>query len=188
MKFNPTILGLLSMALIAISCTKEKDDPIIPNEEELITTLTYTLISADNTDTVELKFEDLDGQGGALPIITGGVLKANTNYDGALLLLNEQLTPAENITLEIVTEGEFHQFFYKNQLGLDATVDYNDLDVLGKPIGVNTILHAKSVSAGELVITLRHEPNKSAPGVASGDMTNAGGETDIEITFDVEIQ
>lgn len=188
MKQNPILLGLLSLAFLTISCTKEKDDPIIPNEEELITTLIYTLISADNTDTVELKFEDLDGQGGAMPIITGGVLKSNTDYSGTLLLLNEQLVPADNITLEIVAEGEFHQFFYKTQLGLDASVEYNDLDVVGKPIGVNTILHAKSVSTGELVVTLRHEPNKNAPGVADGDMTNAGGETDIEVAFDVEIQ
>ena len=35
---------------------------------------------------------------------------------------------------------------------------------------------------------LRHEPDKSAAGVSSGDITNAGGETDIEVSFNVIIE
>ena len=37
-------------------------------------------------------------------------------------------------------------------------------------------------------MTLRHEPAKDASGVAAGDITNAGGETDIEVTFDVTVE
>jgi len=40
---------------------------------------------------------------------------------------------------------------------------------------------------GGLRITLRHEPNKTAAGVQNGDITNAGGETDIEVTFTFEV-
>jgi hypothetical protein len=39
-----------------------------------------------------------------------------------------------------------------------------------------------------LKITLRHEPNKKASGVVGGSITNAGGETDIEVSFDVEVK
>ncbi|HBK71516.1 MAG TPA: type 1 periplasmic binding fold superfamily protein, partial [Flavobacteriaceae bacterium] len=35
---------------------------------------------------------------------------------------------------------------------------------------------------------LRHEPNKSASGVSDGDITNAGGETDIEVIFNITVQ
>jgi hypothetical protein len=35
---------------------------------------------------------------------------------------------------------------------------------------------------------LRHEPNKDALNVASGEITNAGGETDIEVSFPVTIK
>ena len=37
-------------------------------------------------------------------------------------------------------------------------------------------------------ITLRHEPAKTATGVSGGDITNAGGETDIEVVFDVTVE
>ena len=35
---------------------------------------------------------------------------------------------------------------------------------------------------------LRHKPNKSGNGVQSGDITNAGGETDIVVTFELDVQ
>ena len=44
------------------------------------------------------------------------------------------------------------------------------------------------MGSGTITVTLRHEPNKDAAGVSSGDIANAGGETDIEVTFNVEIQ
>ena len=34
-----------------------------------------------------------------------------------------------------------------------------------------------------MTVILRHEPNKAGAGVSDGDITNAGGETDIEVTF-----
>jgi hypothetical protein len=39
-----------------------------------------------------------------------------------------------------------------------------------------------------VVVTLRHEPDKGAAGVSGGDITNAGGDTDIEVTFPVVIE
>ena len=36
---------------------------------------------------------------------------------------------------------------------------------------------------GQFTVTLRHEPDKSAQGVSAGDITNAGGETDIEVSL-----
>ena len=37
-------------------------------------------------------------------------------------------------------------------------------------------------------LSQRHEPVKDNPGVSDGDITNAQGETDIEVQFDVDIQ
>jgi hypothetical protein len=34
---------------------------------------------------------------------------------------------------------------------------------------------------------LRHLPNKSAAGVAAGDITNAGGATDAQVTYPIVI-
>jgi hypothetical protein len=186
MKAKQILFGLLGLYII-IGC-KKKDNPIIPNEEELITTMIYNLISQDQTDTVVMRFQDLDGEGGNAPIITGGTLKNGTAYNGTVLLLNEQKTPAEDITLEVMAEAEEHQFFYQALSGLDLSIAYADADQNGNPIGIKSIITTNAVSNGELVVILRHEPDKFATGVASGDITNAGGETDILVSFDVDIQ
>ena len=40
---------------------------------------------------------------------------------------------------------------------------------------------------GAFTITLRHEPNKSGMNVNTGDITNAGGETDVQVIFDITV-
>jgi hypothetical protein len=187
MKAKHILLGLLGLSIITIGC-KKKDDPVIPNEEELITTMIFTLISQDQTDTAVMRFEDLDGEGGNAPIIIGGSLKKGTIYNGTLLILNEQKNPAEDITLEVIAEAEEHQFFYETLGGLDLSIAYADTDQNGNPIGVNSIITTNAVSNGQLKVILRHEPDKFATGVAGGDITNAGGETDIQVSFNVDIQ
>jgi len=181
------IVGIISI-LFTISCGKdEPEDPIIPNEEELITTVTYTLTPHGGGNVVTLTFEDLDGDGGNAPIITDGVLIANTTYDGKLVLLNEVASPTENITEEVEEEGVDHQFFFQSSIS-DVTVAYDDEDANGNPIGLSTILTTNEAGEGTITVTLRHEPAKTEPSVSTGDITNAGGETDIEITFNVEVQ
>jgi hypothetical protein len=176
---------LMTMLFFA-SC--EKDSPDIPNEEELITTLTYTLTPAGGGAPIVFSFQDLDGDGGNTPIITTGTLAANTTYTGVLELLNEAESPAESISEEVEEEAEEHQFFFAASSALNATVAYGDVDGNGKPLGLQTTVVTGDVSTGTLTITLRHEPDKSAAGVSGGDLTNAGGETDIEVTFDVTVQ
>lgn len=178
------IMGLLVAISIFSAC--EKDAPFIPNEEELITTFTYTL-TANGADPVTMQFSDLDGEGGNAPTITGGTLATNTTYTGTLDLLNEAASPTENITEEIMEEDEDHQFFYA-VTGLDLTIAYADMDANNQPLGLSTSLTTGAEGSGNLIITLRHEPNKSAAGVAAGQLENAGGETDIEVTFPVTIR
>lgn len=179
-------LALSVSCLFMLSC--EKENPIIPNEEELITTLSYTLSPSNGGTPVVLLFKDLDGDGGIPPTVTGGLLESNTIYNGVLDLLNESDSPAESITDEVNEEGDEHQFFFAKSSGLDAAIQYVDLDVNGDPLGLKTDFVTGGTSSGTITITLRHEPNKSAAGVANGDIANAGGETDIEVTFNVEIQ
>jgi hypothetical protein len=180
-------IGMVSMLFIT-SCKKdEPQDPIIPNEEEVITTLNYTLTPTGGGTPVVLTFQDLDGDGGNAPIITGGTLDSNTTYNGSLELLNEIANPAEDITEEIEEEALDHQFFFQPSVS-DINIAYNDMDANGHPIGIATILTTTGTNAGTITIILRHEPAKDASGVSNGDITNAGGETDIEVTFNVDIQ
>ena len=184
------ILPAFAAIAILLFSSCKKDDPEIPNEEELITTLIYTLTPESGGDDIVMTFRDIDGEGGTDPTITitGAPLMANTTYDGSIQLLNETEAPAEDITLEVKEEDLDHQFFFNTSGGLDLNVDYSDQDGNGNPLGVLTEAVAGSASQGQLTIILRHEPDKTATGVADGDITNAGGESDIEVTFDLSIQ
>ncbi len=184
----PHILSL-SLSIVLLAACSEPDDPIIPNEEEVITTLQLTLIEQGGNDTLYFQFKDLDGDGGNAPTFTIDTLMANKIYSGHLELLNEQNTPADTITSEIEDEAEEHQFFYQTDV-TTLTIGYADSDMDGNPIGLATTFETgnDTTQAGTLTITLRHEPNKFAAGVASGDISNAGGETDIEVNFNIYVR
>ena len=71
-------------------------------------------------------------------------------------------------------------------------ISYNpqvETDSEGNPIGLSTIWNLSGVSTTSETVTivLHHEPNKNAAGVSGGDIEK-GGETDIEVTFQLEVQ
>ena len=174
------IVGL--SALFALSACKKKDsDPVIPNEEELITTVRIELLSQN--DTVIFLFRDLDGDGGNDPIVEAGTLTANTAYSGHITLLNESVNPALSITEEVEEEGADHQFFYALTDASLATITYTDEDEFGNPIGLVFVMNTHDAGVSQLSVTLRHEPDKAASGVAEGMISNAGGETDVYVEF-----
>ena len=175
--------ALLASTLIFASCSDDDDNTPEPvNEEEVITTLTVTLESG--SDTVVMQYQDLDGDGpDAATVTVSGSLNANTVYDGSIVLLNETESPAENITEEVEEEDDEHQFFYTAGSGLDVGTSYANFDGDGNPLGTQFILETGMPSSGGLTFTLRHEPNKPNSG-----LENAGGETDIEVTFDVTVE
>ena len=163
------------------------DDLPMENEEELITTLTYTLTPMSGGTPIIMSFRDIDGDGGDPPIISTQRLTSGVAYTGVLTLANESETPTEDITEEIEEEAEEHQFFFEIGGSIDMDITYADQDADGNPIGLTTELIAGDPGSGSLVITLRHEPDKSGMGVANGEIANAGGETDIEVSFFVTI-
>lgn len=178
-----TLLKLLiaSFALFSITSCHKHDE----NDEELITTVIYKLTPTSGGTTVTFSFKDLDGDGGNPPVISVSPLKSNTIYKGELTLLNESQSPTDDITLEIKEEAKDHQFFFESSL---VKVKYADKDGDGNPIGLTTELTTTNAGTGKLKITLRHEPNKKANGVKDGLIANAGGETDLEIEFNITVQ
>jgi len=182
MQFIKSILLIFILSIGFFSCND--DDPTIPNEEELITTVIYTLTPVGGVgDDVVFSFQDLDGDGPSVPVIEEGTLAANTTYTGTIKFLNELETPVEDITTEVIEEGYEHQVFYI-QTGSSASIAYDDEDDNGYPLGVYTTLETGDASTGTLIITLRHEPKKPN----NGTLTDAGGETDVQVTFDITIQ
>ncbi|WP_116124862.1 type 1 periplasmic binding fold superfamily protein [Lewinella sp. IMCC34183] len=182
------LLSLLPLLLLLFTSCGDKDDPVIENEEEVITDLVYVLTPVDNGETVTFRFSDPDGDGPEMATtdITGDLM-ANTSYLGTLSLTNaSDPSDPEDITAEISAEDEDHQFFFVPSGGLDVTVAYADSDNDGNPVGLLTEMETGAVSSGGLQIILRHEPNKAA-GATISDPTGAGGETDIAVTFPVSV-
>lgn len=183
MKKLKALTTTLVFSLFIFACSND-DQPV--NEEEVITTVIATFIGGG--EIITLTSRDLDGDGPNPPEITvSGPFNNGVTYVGSLTFLNELETPVEDITIEIEEEDDEHQIFFQinNNLG---TFAYTDADANGNPLGLSFSFTAQNAGTGQLTITLRHEPNKNAPGVAAGDITNAGGETDAEVTFNVTVQ
>ena len=186
-------------AALLFSCSSDDTlDPELENEEELITDFDITL-SAAGLDDVVLSADDPDGDE-EIDSITGGTLVANTVYTGSITLTNELAEDDEdpNVTAEIQEEDDEHQFFFI-PVAVDAdgepledvlniTTTYLDFDEDGNPLGLSFTLTTGEASVGDFAIVLRHELDKNAEGVSEGDITEAGGSTDISVDFPIVIE
>ncbi len=180
--------GFLFATLLLLGSCNDDPDPVIENEEELITTVRLAFTNGSTSTVAEWK--DADGDGANPPVVDAIELEAGVTYSVSLELLNETTSPPDDITVEVSEEGADHQFFFIVEGGLDLTTAYNDQDENGDPIGLEASFAAGAVSNGTLKIILRHLPEKGAAGVSEGDITNAAGETDVETlpAFAVSIQ
>ena len=187
MKFR--ILTFLLATVLLSGCS---DDPKPTNEEELITTMQVTLVPQGDGTTVTLEFFDEDGDGSIEPIYSyspsvgtgenvAAQLLANTAYTASITLLNETLNPAEDITLEIEEEAEDHIFCFV-VTGANLTVTNQNLDANNFPVGLTSTWTTAATSNGTINLKLRHQP-----GTKNGDCPGTG-DTDIDVTFKVQIQ
>lgn len=178
-------LFFATMVVFSFQACDDDDDPIIENEEEVITRVTWTLSPDDaGNDVVVFSFVDTDGDGGNDPVVsTTGTLVADATYTGSLTFANED----EQITPEIQEEDDEHQVFYVVDGGVNFTPAYADSDDDGNPVGLLTTVTTGAASSGDFQIILRHEPAKGAAATI-GNPAAAGGETDIEVTFTATVQ
>lgn len=184
------IFAIALTALFATSCSDDDSTTAIPvNEQEAISTIRATFTPVGGGATITLTSRDLDGDGPNPPVNTiSGPFAAGVTYSGSVQFQNELAGTIEDVTLEIEEEGDHHQLFFVQTGGNLGTFTYNDADEDGKPIGLSFIYNAAAAAtAGQLQMVLIHHPNKDAAGVAQGDITNAGGSTDAEVTFSVSV-
>ena len=182
-------LSMMAIAALTFnSCSNDDDAPAPVNEEEVITTVIVTLTPQGSGSPVTLTSRDLDGDGPNAPEVTvSGPLNNNSVYNGSVQFLNELENPAEDITEEVAEEDDEHQVFYSVTGGIGA-IAYTDSDANGNPLGLSfTLTTSTTATSGAMTVILRHEPDKDAAGVSDGDITNAGGETDVEVSFNVVV-
>jgi hypothetical protein len=182
MKKTQVIISMMLLVFMGLQgCKKDKVDP---NEEELITTVRVKLTeSGTNTQSV-FEFRDLDGDGGAAPSkFDQIVLTRGKVYSCTLEVLNESVSPADNITNEILAEANDHEFFFQ---ATDALVAVSNLSKDGKglPLGVtSTWTAAATAGTGTVNVTLKHKP-----GIKAAGDSFAIGDTDISLDFSLRVQ
>ncbi len=163
-KYLSAGMSLLLAALFFSAC--KKDQPKEPNEEEVITTLLVKLTPLGGGSTLQYKFEDIDGPGGASATIDEIVLAPSTIYNAQLLVLNKTVNPADTISKEVAEEADAHRFYYAVEGSANLAISDLDNDANGVPLGLTSRWTTGAVSAGKVQITLRHyggtPPNKAA--------------------------
>jgi hypothetical protein len=183
--------SIVLLSIVLSSCTNDNTEITPVNEVEYITTVTAVFKSQNGGSDVVLEFKDLDGEGANSPIITTSPFQQNKTYLGSVTFKNELLSPAQDITPEILDEALEHQLFYQvtgNLNPLAYATNKTNYDQNGKPIGLQSVFKTDGAASGILRLTLRHGPNKNAPEVASGNIKNAGGATDVQVDFPITVQ
>lgn len=181
-------LALVAAVIMFFAGCTEPEEPVLPDEISPITTVKYSLFQDGGGIPKVFIWRDLDGEGGADPTRQQGqTLDPETNYTAVVDLFNENESPVEDIGRYIRQSGISHQLFFETSLQ-DVSIRYGDRDDDGNPIGLSCQFKTGGPEFGALKITLRSELDKLNEGVDDGDITNAGGQTDLEITFDVEVK
>lgn len=122
--------------------------------------------------------------------MSSDTIRGNRLYFGKLKLWHffEATIGGENLDWRFIEQGAVHQVFYEISDSLDIDIIYNDLDFNDMPIGFETLIEVGNPSSGTLTVNLVRNPNKTAEGVAEGNMLNAGGTIHYSHTFDVAIK
>lgn len=169
------------LVMAIFSCKKE--DKVDPNEGELITTLKVSLTETGSSTPQVFVFKDIDGPAGNPPQqFDSIIINSNKSYTASLQFLNESVSPAEDITVEVAAEGDDHQVYFQPTT---AAISVNNLnnDSKGLPIGISSTWQTGAAGTGKMKITLKHKPGAKA----TGDPVSKG-ETDVEIEFNVRIK
>ena len=189
-------LYLLALMVFGFASCKS-EDPTQENDGEVITDVTLKFQELDASNALVgsvLSFKASDPQGievGKTPTIQSISLAKGKKYQMTIEVTNG--IKGEDITQEILTEAAAHQFFFLGQVFESNIFSIQYADAGGVALGLkNTV--TVSISPGtnnsNMRVVLRHDLNKNFPGATSPTFANfaqAGGETDLDLTFPVTL-
>ena len=158
------LLWTVVLAMLVLSACRPEDPG---NEEEEIDTV--ELVFA-NGPTVTWSVKDTDN-----PTIT---LDANTTYTVEAAFRNDE--EGEDVTAEVREEDDEHLVCFEVTSG-NVTIEATDSDGTF-PVGLSSDWTTGAASSGMVILTLRHQPDGEKDG------TCTPGDTDVEVTFNIEIQ
>ncbi len=181
-----TISKFLIITVITIfaACSSDDDIPQVINEEETITTVKLSVIEDGTTNTQNVSWiQGINGTNN-LPTIT---LEQNKTYNVRIQFLDESNpSDIEDITEEVIEEKDEHYIFYDSTVnGLTISSSTNDIiDTNNIGINIDTNWQISTTSTGGTVRAyLIHEPSQKTGNVRD----DFGGETDIEVDFNIAI-
>jgi hypothetical protein len=206
---NVKVLRFLSAALVItasgfLSGCKD-DDPKKEDTPELITKATLTFTPTGGSPVV-VTATDPDGEGVQNIKMDGPInLAKNTTYVLTLTLVNglaQQGQDGYDVSAEVEAEGDEHQFFFSwtndafsNPAGngnidnrtdpLNYTGGQTSKDKNNRPLGLTTTwtASANAVSGGSFRVLLKHQPS-----LKSDTSDSNTGETDLDVTFTINVQ
>jgi hypothetical protein len=129
------------------------------------------------------EFKDLDGEGGLAPSkFDDIILSQGKTYTCELYLLNESVTPIDDITLQVEKEGIDHQVYYTSTVS-GLNISELDKDEKGLLLGLKSKWSVGSATTGNVNVTLKHKP-----GIKAANDPIIKGDTDVSIDFKVKVQ
>ncbi len=201
------LLRSLPFLLLIPACSgdvENPDDHDHDHDHGLVTTVDLVFTPDGGGSALTFSWSDPENDGD--PIIDPIVLPEGA-YALDIVLWNDLEDPVEDVTPEIVEEGEEHQIFLTGAaVQSEATGDnaaallettYADEDGSGLPLGLAHDVTTLKTGDEELVLTLRHLPEEDgsatktdglAADVATGGFGSIPGDTDVTINFDVTVE
>ena len=207
---NKLSLSLLAL-LAAVGCSDVEDhdhDHDHHHDHGIPTTIILNFTPNGAAEAMAFTWADPENDGN--PSIDSIVLThddtAPVTYDLSIEIWNELEAEPEDVTPEIIDEGDIHQLFFTGsavqgpatgeQAAAVLSHAYNDEDKNGLPVGIENTATTLGAGTGEFTVTLRHLPTEDgnatkasglAEDVAAGGFSSIPGDSDFQITFPIEI-
>ncbi|MDI9336872.1 MAG: hypothetical protein QM539_00440 [Alphaproteobacteria bacterium] len=183
--YQLAIFSAIFMALISLnSC--EKDPPVEGNHDATSGIILYRY---DSTNTIlmdSFKLVDPTGNGDLTNVKPDTIrLSANTKYSFQIKLVNVTNSVVTDVTGEIDDLDFEHQFIFTPNPTTAVTINYDDMDSNGLPVGLKTLWKSVApLGVYNLNLQLRHLPGLKTSNVTQNSIK---GTADINVNFPIKI-
>jgi hypothetical protein len=212
---RPSQVLSLSALLIMTACSPvpAEEEPPEDQSSGLITTISLNFTPNDGGEPLSFLWSDPEGDGDPivdeipLPDASNHNHHDARNYTLDIEVWNDLEDPPRDIAADIEEAGEEFQFFFtgsavegpatENNSEAILAHQYADSDSSGFPLGLRNDISTLSWGSGQLTVTLRHIPptddqvlktEELASEIAQGGFDSVDGESDLQVTFEVEVE
>ena len=195
-----SLFTFLLLSVFVFNACGDDESPGGGDPEEIITDVILTFTDAAG-NTVTAMAQDPDGEGVEDIQATSEInLAPNTSYTLSIQLWNGLVDPAEDIAAEVAEEDDEHQFFFGYSTGSftepnitgvgniaadGGLINYLDEDDNGNPLGLETAWTTAITTFTDrsFRVRLQHQPD-----IKTATTTADDGDTDIDVTFVLNVQ